>query len=122
MNTLTLERYMNNAETFKQITRDEVIKIFKDEFEVDMNDYARDEIQYISFENNNYKVRSEVDEYGGEGQGEERWNVSKVIDKRTNEVFFLQFSGFYNSWEGTDWSENDWSIVKPTIVEVIQWH
>ena len=122
MSKLTLERYMNNAETFKQITRDEVIKIFQDEFEVDMNDYSSDDIQFSNFENDNYRVKGEIDSFGGEGCGEERWEVSKVTDKRTNEVFFLHFSGYYNSWEGTDWSENDWSIVKPTIVEVIQWH
>ena len=122
MSKLTLERYMNDAETFKQITEDEVIKLFQDEFEVDMNDYNSYEIQWSNFENDNYIVKSSVDSFGGEGCGEERWNVSKVTDKRTNEVFFISFSGYYNSWEGTDWSENYWAIVKPTIVEVIQWH
>ena len=119
---MTLERYMNGTETFKQITRDEVIKLFKDEFNVGMNDYSKYEIQYSNYENDNYKVKSEVDSFGGEGQGEERWEVSKVTDKRTNEVFFLHFDGYYNSWEGADWNENYWSLVKPTIVEVIQWH
>ena len=119
---MTFERYMNNVETFKQITRDEVIKLFQDEFEVDMNDYSSDEIQYSNFENDNYKTEGEIDSFGGEGQGDELWKVSKVTDKRTNEVFFIHFSGYYNSWEGTDWSENYWAIVKPTIVEVIQWH
>ena len=118
---MTLERYMNNAETFKQITRDEVIKLFQDEFAVDMRSYNEDEIQYSNFENDNYRVKGEIDSFGGEGQGEERWNISKVTDKRTNEVFFIQFDGYYNSWNGTDWSENYWAIVEPKIVEVIKW-
>lgn len=113
------EEYLN--EKIKHITEDEVIKLFKDEFGADMNEYSHYDIQYKSVENENYEVKSQVDRHGGEGQGEEYWVVSRVLDKRTNEVFFIQFDGYYTSWDGTDWSENYWNIVEPKEVKVIKW-
>lgn len=105
----------------KNVNPHEVKELFQTEFEVDIDCYQNYEIQYRNFENDNYKVQSEVDSYGGEGQGEKRWNVSRILDKRTNEVFFIRFNGFYTSWDGTDWSENSWSIVVPKEVKVVQW-
>ena len=116
---------MTNAiylkDKIKIITDEEVQELFETEFNVDMDEYRKYDIPYSDFENENYKVESEVDEYGGEGQGEEYWLVSRVLDKRTEEVFFIRFDGYYTSWDGTDWSENYWSIVKPTEVKVVQW-
>lgn len=105
----------------KVITTKEVKEIFETEFEVDMDDYGNYDIQYKNYENDYYLVESEVDAYGGEGQGEEYWKVSRVLDKRTNEVFFIQFDGHYTSWDGTDWSENYWNIVIPKEVKVVKW-
>lgn len=105
----------------KNITKNEAIELFKKEFGFNLPYYSEDEIQYRDFENDNYVVESEVDYYGGEGQGEEYWKISRILDKKTGEVFFIKFEGFYNSWNGTDWSENDWNIVEPIEVKVIQW-
>lgn len=106
----------------KNITKNEAIELFKKEFEINLLFYSEDEIQYRNFENDNYVVESEVDYYGGEGQGDEYWKISRILDKKTGETFFIKFEGFYNSWNGTDWSENNWNIVKPVEVKVIQWH
>lgn len=106
----------------KNITKNEARELFKKEFGVNLLFYGEDEIQYRDFENDNYVVESEVDYYGGEGKGEEYWKISRILDKKTGEVFFIKFEGFYNSWDGTDWSENDWNIVEPVEVKVIQWH
>ena len=106
----------------KNITKNEAIELFKKEFGVNLLFYREDEIQYRDFENDNYVVESAVDYYGGEGQGEEYWKISRILDKKTGEVFFIKFEGFYNSWNGTDWSENDWNIVEPVEVKIIQWH
>ena len=113
------EKYLNDK--IKSITGGEVIKLFKDEFDVDMNYYNNDQIQYNDYENDNYHVQSKIDGYGGEGQGETYWTVSRVHDKRTGEVFFIKFDGYYESWNGCDFSNNVWSIVKPTEVKVVQW-
>ncbi len=106
----------------KNITKNEAIELFKKEFEGNLPYYSEDEIQYRDFENDNYVVESEVDYYGGEGQGEDYWKISRILDKKTGEVFFIKFEGFYNSWDGIDWSGNDWNIVEPVEVKVIQWH
>lgn len=114
------EKYLEDK--IKKVTSSEVVEIFKTEFNVSINSYDEDEIQYSNYENDNYKVQSEIDRYGGEGHGEERWNISRILDKRTNEVFFIKFDGYYNSWEGCDWSNNDWNIVVPKEVKVVQWN
>ena len=105
----------------KEITREEAIELFKNEFNVGLDDYNSYDLQYSSYESENFSCQSEVDEFGGEGQGDDRWNISRIIDKKTGEAFFIRFDGFYSSWDGTDWSNNDWSIVRPQEVKVIQW-
>ena len=52
-----------------------------------------------------------VDRFGGEGMGDERW----VVFKLENRLF--RISGYYSSWEGTEWYE-DVTEVKP--VEVVK--
>ena len=105
----------------KKVTSAEVKKLFKDEFGVDLNSYSEDSVESKDYENDNYKVQSEVDSYGGEGQGEEYWTISRILDKRTEEVFFIKFDGYYESWDGSDFSNNDWNIVEPREVKVIEW-
>ncbi len=106
----------------KKVTSYEVKRIFQDEFSVDIDSYSEDDMQYEDYENDNYKVQSEVDRKGGEGQGEEYWTVSRILDKRTKEVFFIMFDGYYESWNGSDFSNNDWNIVEPKEVKVVQWN
>jgi hypothetical protein len=105
----------------KKVTSSEVKKLFKDEFGVYLDSYSEYAVECRDYENDNYKVQSEVDSYGGEGQGEEYWTISRILDKRTEEVFFIKFDGYYDSWEGSDFSNNDWNIVEPKVVKVIQW-
>lgn len=105
----------------KEITVGEVEELFMDEFEIDIRYYSSCDLPYMNNENENFEIQKIVDSYGGEGLGEEYWTISRVIDKNTGEVFFIKFDAYYNSWNGEDWSENDWSIVKPTEVKVMQW-
>lgn len=114
-----IEKYLEDK--IKKVTSTEVKEIFE-QFDVSINYYASDEIQYSNYENDNYKVESEIDSYGGEGKGEEYWTVSRILDKRTGESFFIRFDGYYSSWEGSDFSNNDWNIVVPKEVKVVQWH
>lgn len=114
-----IEKYLEDK--IKKVTSTEVQEIFE-QFDVSINYYAPDKIHYSDYENDNYKVESEIDRYGGEGQGEEYWTVSRILDKKTGEVFFIRFDGYYSSWEGSDFSNNDWNIVVPKEVKVVQWH
>ena len=114
-----MKKYLEDK--IKEITKNEAVELFKTEFDVDLDSYNSYDLQYRDYENENYKIESEVAEEGGEGQGDSIWTVSRVLDKKTGEVFFIRFDGYYESWNGSDWSSNVWSIVKPQEVKVIQW-
>lgn len=114
-----MKKYLEDK--IKEITKDEAINLFAEEFDVELNYYNSSEIKYRNYENENYKIESEIYGEGGEGQGDSIWSVSRVLDKKTGEVFFIRFDGYYSSWEGSDFSNNDWSIVRPQEVKVIQW-
>lgn len=116
---MKLEKYLEDK--IKVITEAEVIELFKNEFDVDLQNYNSEDAQFNSYESENYSCQREVDDFGGEGQGEERWTISRILDKKTGEVFFIRFDGYYESWNGSDWSNNDWCIVRPHEVKVIQW-
>lgn len=105
----------------KRITIGEVQELMLTEFDIDMNDYEKSEAMYCSEKTENYEIQSEIDNCGGEGEGEEFWTISKITDLRTQEVFFIRFDAYYSSWDGTDWSNNDWNIVEPNEVKVVQW-
>lgn len=100
------------------LSNDEVKRIYA-EFEVDMDEWINYDAQYSSFENDNYKIISEYDSFGGEGKGEERWNITKIINKQTGKISFIKFDGYYESWNGTDWEE--WYCTVPSEVVKISW-
>lgn len=55
---------------------------------------------------------------GGEGEGE---HVERVLEfKVGKQVTFLRTTGFYSSYNGTDWSE-EWSVVYPRQVVITQY-
>jgi hypothetical protein len=60
---------------------------------------------------------SEVDSYGGEGQGDEFWSVYKFT--RGNEEAHIQFVGYYESHHGPEYQ--DQCEVMAKIVEKIDW-
>lgn len=55
-------------------------------------------------ENSDYNLSLE-DSYGGEGKGDEYWYVFKIVIKKTNEVKYVKFEGFYDSWNGVSWDD-----------------
>ena len=114
-----MKKYLKDK--IKEITKNEAVELFAEEFNVELNYYNSSDIQYISYESENFECQREVAGEGGEGQGDSIWTVSRVLDKKTGEVFFIRFDGYYESWNGSDWSNNDWSIVRPQEVKVIQW-
>ena len=57
-----------------------------------------------------------VDNYGGEGEGEDYWSVYKFT--HGTDIVYVKFSGSYYSYSGSDYDE--WSFVVPKAVEVTQ--
>ena len=114
-----MKKYLEDK--IKEITKNEAVELFKTEFDVDLDSYNSYDLQYRSYESETVECKREVAGEGGEGQGDSIWTVSRVLDKKTGEVFFIRFDGYYESWNGSDFSNNDWSIVRPQEVKVIQW-
>lgn len=71
-------------------------------------------------DNDKYEIISQFIINGGEGQGEDFEEISKVIDKETSNVYFVSFNSYYDSWEGNDYEDATWCIVKPVIRTTIE--
>lgn len=56
-----------------------------------------------------------VEKFGGEGQGEHYYYILSYG------LSFLRVAGYYDSWEGTTWSEDETELVVPKPVTVIEW-
>ena len=57
-----------------------------------------------------------ADCYGGEGQGDKYWSVYKF--SKGNEAVYVQFDGWYASYNGSEF--NEWFFVEPKQVQVVQ--
>ena len=58
-----------------------------------------------------------VDNYGGEGMGEEYWSVYSF--NNDDELVYVKFDGYYASYNGADFSS--WFFVDPKEVVVTRW-
>ena len=58
-----------------------------------------------------------VDNYGGEGMGEEYWSVYSF--NNDDDLVYVKFDGYYASYNGADFSR--WFFVDPKEVVVTQW-
>ena len=96
----------------------EIYNSFGDETDNDINYFYNTEMQYSNEENDKYKIESEIDYHGGEGQGDYYWKLTRILNKETNEACYIKFYGYYNSWDGVEWE--GWCLVKPKKVEVIE--
>lgn len=56
-----------------------------------------------------------LDEFGGEGQGDQRWVVFSVGDT------IYKVEGYYTSWEGDNWDNAEPYEVEPVEVSVTQY-
>lgn len=55
-----------------------------------------------------------VDEYGGEGQGDDYWTVFKIQDR------YFRKNGWYDSYNGSEW-DGALEEVFPKEVKKIEW-
>ena len=51
-----MKKYLEDK--IKEITKDEAINLFAEEFNVELNYYNSSDIQYEDYENENYKIMS----------------------------------------------------------------
>jgi len=58
--------------------------------------------------------------FGGEGLGDNIWKVFKINNIETNEKTYFKVSGYYDSWNDSDW-DGGINFVKPKEVTVIKW-
>ena len=58
-----------------------------------------------------------VDNYGGEGRGEDYWSVYSF--NNDNEIVYVKFDGYYASYDGSTF--DSWFFVYPKEVKVTQW-
>lgn len=56
-----------------------------------------------------------VDQFGGEGEGDDYWFVFKIEDQ------FFKVEGFHSSWEGVNWEGSEIKEVEAREVTVIQY-
>ena len=57
-----------------------------------------------------------ADSYGGEGQGENYWTIYEFSNG--NESVYVQFDGWYASYNGSEFDE--WFFVEPKEVKVVK--
>lgn len=85
----------------------EILDILKEKVD-SVDSFAYDGVNYVELGLGEVK---EVDQYGGEGEGENWWSVKHFVDHNV----FIKVSGFYQSYNGTEFY-NGWeecSEVKP---------
>ena len=113
------KRYLENKNV--NLSADEINEIYNSldgENDNDIDCFYKTEMEYWNEENDKYKIESEVDYHDGEEDGENFWKITRILNKETNEVCYIKFYGYYDSWEGVEWQ--GWNLVKPKKVEVIE--
>ena len=111
------ECYINEcANNTKDITDSEMESIYK---------YAGCDINYVceatefNFEDEKYKIESCIIQNGGEGQGEDYEEISRVFEKESGNIWFVSFQGYYDSWNGVNYDDSTWCVVKPIKMKTI---
>jgi hypothetical protein len=81
-----------------------------EEKEIGVSDFA-----YGDFELEELGEWEEIDQYGGEGQGDNWWSVKHFKDHNV----YIKTTGFYSSYNGTDFEDGYGSEVVPKEKTII---
>jgi hypothetical protein len=99
----------------KKLTYNEIIEKLKNCLELE--EFAYEDIQNEYLEKNGIPIWEEIDQVGGEGQGD-HWHSVKYF--KDHDVY-IKVTGFYSSYNGTDFDGWDDSCeeVKPQTRTVV---
>ena len=111
-----------NKEEIKNLLK-ETVKLNDSSYDYEIHGLSGKHIEeltgYGTIENiDGFEIKYE-DDFGGEGDGDSYWLVISILELESNEKTYIRFNGYYDSWNGTEWE--DWQIVNPKEVSVIQW-
>lgn len=93
---------------------------FNDDFPPDeeyLEDYDEDLSTFFTAAKEKGIEWTSEDSYGGEGQGDDYWNVIKFISGNT--TVYVKFDGWYQSYNGCEYTE--WYFVEPKEVTVTRY-
>jgi hypothetical protein len=81
--------------------------------------YKKSIYKHDPFENFNFEI---VEQFGGEGMGDHCYYVIKFTRKSDPEDFvYVQFNGYYSSYDGSDYSYGNSYIVEPYEKTIRAW-
>lgn len=91
----------------------------------DSNTHIADELYEIYYwedskQPKGFTVKME-EQWGGEGQGDDYGTVFSVTNNETKVATYIQFNGWYASYEGHSYDGDEGCLVEPRTVEVRQW-
>lgn len=111
------------------VTVEQLLKSINDhaeeEYDPDADEYGipKSEIAWGYFDDTtNLSVGelSRVKAWGGEGEGDSIGFVAQLTGV-DGDIQYFEMDGYYNSWDGSDWSEADIVEVTPKLVTVTEY-
>ena len=113
-----LKEFVENLlrdEAYGDLIRD---SLFHSEYNVEPSEYDSDEEkEFRAALTDSGVVCQHEDNYGGEGQGDDSWSVYSFA--RGDEKIYVQFNGWYASYNGAEFTE--WYFVEPKEKVITVW-
>jgi hypothetical protein len=118
INTSDKETTMPNAELLARTDVSSFMKLLKKEYDI-RSDFYLETLNNIVIGGESFELSCVYSKGGIEGEGE---HVERVFEvkKDGQTLNFIRTIGYYDSWDGTDWSE-EYDEVKPVEVTVTRY-
>lgn len=115
---------MSLENKIKELLNDADNEVLQSFFHSDFNeeDNSWDEDSVVEFRQQLRENKIEfnhVDCFGGEGMGEDYWSVYKFECKETFDFVYVKFQGWYQSYNGSEFT--DWYFVEPQPIQKIEY-
>ena len=88
----------------EKLTAEQILEVVADK--LSENEFGDQDFDFDSLELGEIKV---VDEYGGEGQGDEYWVVYHFVEHD----IYIRVDGWYSSYEGSEFEDYGYEV-RPT--------